>query len=353
MNIFDPIPQYRTLSVMPTFQCSAECKHCGTLSNPRDKTRLSIEKIYSTIDQANDNGYKVVVFTGGEATLAGKDLLLAIERAANLELFVRLVTNAHWAISDTKAKRYIDDLVKAGLTEINFSTGDQHTRFVPLSNVIRAAYAAARAELSVAIMVESVYERTITKETVENHPEFKRILVDFPARKIKVHESPWMPLSPYDISEYSEGIAVNQSNLATRSGCDSILTTTTIQADGKIGACCGLGMRLIPEIQLGTVYETELVEADRAAANDFLKQWIRVEGPEHILAWASTHDPDFKWEDMYAHRCQACIRLYKDPKVRKVIFEHHKEKMAEEMYGKWLISNYSSDAQNSKNAETF
>lgn len=352
MNIFDPIPLCRTLSVMPTFQCTAACKHCGTLSNPQNKTRLSLEEIYSVIDQAHDNGYKLVVFTGGEATLVGKDLLCAIRKASSLGFFVRLVTNAHWAISDRKAQFYMNELVESGLTEINFSTGDQHTRFVPLENVIRATYAAVKKKLNVAIMVEHVKERVVTKETVEDHTEFKRIFQEFPTAKINVHESPWMPLSPHEISTYSEGIMANRSNLASYPGCDSVLSTTTIQADGKIGACCGLGMRLIPELHLGTIYETKLADADEKAANDFLKRWIHIEGPEHILAWASKYDSDIKWEDMYAHKCQACIRLYKDPKVRKVIGEHHKEKIADVLFGQWLVSNYSLDAQNSKNLGT-
>jgi hypothetical protein len=103
-----------------------------------------------------------------------------------------------------------------------------------------------------------------------------------------------MPLSPSTIHKYPEGTAANRSNLAMRKGCDSILSTTTVQVDGTIAACCGLGMRLIPELQLGNVRDTELIDAQQKAENDFLKRWIRAEGQERILEWASTHDPEIE-----------------------------------------------------------
>jgi hypothetical protein len=302
-----------------------------------------LEDILSAIDQAAANDYKVVVFTGGEATLAGKDLLRGIERAVSHDLSVRIVTNAHWAVNDKGAERRVAEFVRAGLKEINFSTGDQHTRFVPIERVIRATRAAVRAGLQVSIMVETLKERRVTQETVENHPEFRRIRQDYPLTGINVHESPWMPLSPSIVHKYPDGIAANKTNLASFKGCDSVLSTTTVQADGRIAACCGLGMRLIPELQLGDVQDTELADAQQKAENDFLKRWIRAEGPERILDWASTHDPEIEWEDMYAHRCQACLRLYKDPKVRDVIAKHHKEKIADVLVTEWLLFHYQSN----------
>jgi pyruvate-formate lyase-activating enzyme len=343
MNVFDPLPEHRTLSVMPTFQCTAECAHCGTLSSPREKTRLPLADMLSAIDQATAGGYGVVVFTGGEPTLAGKDLLVAMERAASHGLVVRMVTNAYWALDEEVADRRMAEFVRAGLNEINFSTGDQHARFVPVERVIRATRAAAKLGLRVAIMVETVRERTVTRETLESHPEFQALRQDFPTASIKVHESPWMPLSPHAVHDYAEGITVNATNVSMRAGCDSVLHTTTVEADGRLGACCGLGMRLIPELQIGNVRDTPLSEADRRAREDFLKRWIRVEGPERILAWAATHDPSIQWEDMYAHRCQACIRLYTDPAVRRVIREHHEEKMVDVMCSELLLYQYRAD----------
>src|SRR5581483_8454936 len=337
MRIFDPLPEGRTLSVMPTFRCTAECDHCGTLSSPRESTWLPRDLMLRVIGEAADNGYKVVVFTGGEPTLAGADLLEGIRLARSRGLVARMVTNGHWAVHDAAADRKIGELVDAGLNEINFSTGDQHARFVPMERVLRGARAAAKAGLTIAIMVETVNERRITKETVEKHPEFQRLREEHPDARLRLHESPWMPLIPSKVFRYPEGLAINRANLAWRAGCDSVLGTTTLQANGNLGACCGIGMKNVPELSLGNARDVPLAEADAKAGDDFLKRWIRVEGPEKILDWASRHDPSIQWEDMYAHRCQACIRLYTDPAVRRVIREKHQEKMADVVFGEWLL----------------
>jgi organic radical activating enzyme len=322
---------------MPTYQCTAECNHCGSESSPRERNQLELDSILNVIDQAANLDYDMVVFTGGEATLARKNLLAGIQRAASHGFPVRVVTNGYWAITDAAADRCVDTFVKAGLTEINFSTGDQHIRFVPLERVLRGTRAAVKAGLTVAIMVETRKKRKVTKATLEDCDDFQSICRDFPKSQIGIVESPWMPLSPSLVSKYNDHQAINRLNLPFRKGCDNVLTTTTVQADGRIMACCGIGMRQIPELEVGRVGETTLSAADRAAADDFLKQWIRIEGPEKILAWAATHDPEIQWEDMYAHRCQACLRLYKDPKVRQVIADNYLEKMADVLFAGWLI----------------
>jgi hypothetical protein len=261
------------------------------------------------IRQAGSAGYRLVVFTGGEPTLAPEHLQAGIALARSLGMRTRMVSNCWWADSDAAARDQLEGLIRAGLQELNASTGDQHVRFVPIENVLRAIGAALDLEFeAVALMIEVVKDRIVTRQSVESHPLFAA-RVEGRSPRFSIVESPWMPLSPSRVSQYEPDVATNRANLASRTGCDSVLATTTIQADGRIAACCGLGMRLVPELQIGRVGETSLADADAAAGDDFLKRWIRVEGPEKILAWASTIDPSIDWEDMYAHRCQVHAHL--------------------------------------------
>jgi hypothetical protein len=344
MSAFEPLESVRTLSVMPTYRCTAACKHCGTFSNPKDDNWLPGEDMLRAIDQAADAGYKLVVFTGGEATLAAKNLLLGIERAAGHGLKTRLVTNAWWATDDGTAHATVARWKNAGLEELNASTGDQHRRFVAVENVIRALRAGLSLELVTAVMVELLANSEFTGETLRAHPLFQQLATEHPGAKLVVLESPWMPMTPRVTSQYPAGLAVNRDNLASRTGCDTVLTTTTVQADGRIGACCGQGMRRIPELLVGRIDEMSIDEADRRAGDDFLKRWIRVEGPEKILAWAASIDPEIQWENMYAHRCQACMRLYRDPRVRRVIAEHHERKVGDVVFQEWLMFHFGSEA---------
>ena len=340
LQLFGPITQRKTLSVMPTNRCPAECNHCGTLSSPRERGRLPLADIIRTIDEAADAGYSTVVFTGGEPTFIGRDLDRAIEQAVARGMSTRVVTNAHWAKTDQAADERIESFIASGLNEINYSTGDEHVRFVPLENILRAITAAVKANLHVSVMVELVARRSVTRESITEHPWYCALCTSYPKRKVDVQESPWMPLDPGKIHSYPEGMTINKGNVAARCGCDSVLSTTTLQSNGNLAACCGLGMKLLPELQLGNIASLTLGQADLEASADFLKRWIRAEGPEQILAWAAVHDPSIIWEDMYAHRCQACIRLYKDPAVRSVIADNFEEKIPDVLFSEWLLQHY-------------
>jgi pyruvate-formate lyase-activating enzyme len=332
--------KHKTLSVMLTYACPAECTNCGTSSSPRDKNSLNLDVVMRGIEQAKQLGFVNIVFTGGEATLRWNDLLAAIKYADKLELPTRLVTNAHWAINPAVAAEKLDKLLQAGLKEINFSTGDEHVRFVPLERVIYAAITAVERKLIAHVMVELRSKSRISKKSILDHYLIQQ-LSEEKKKLIQPTESPWMPLNPLHSESYPDGIAINSSNLSSCVGCESVLQTYTLQADGRIGACCGLGMRLIPELDVGKIKgEDFLSEAIQVAEEDFLKVWMHYKGPEKILAWAAQYNPEISWENMYGHRCQSCIRIYQDSKIHDVIREHYHEIIPELLQSVWLRDHY-------------
>lgn len=336
MNILDPIPNDRILSLLLTLQCTAECRYCGTMSGPRVKTRLALEDAQRAIDQAAAAAYKMVVFTGGEPLLYGRELYTLIGDATTRGLATRVVTNAFWAVTPVAAQTTVHKLVTVGLREINFSTGDEHVRFVDVDNVIRATRASFDEGLPVSIMIETVAGAAISARSVRERPLFRELLgVD--GDRINFCESPWMPLNPDDVASYPDGYAAYRGNVMTRLGCDSIINTTTVLADGRVMACCGLGTQSIPELEVGHVATDTFAEIDQRVNDDFLKRWIKAEGPERIIAWAASKNSSIEWEHMYAHRCQACRRLYSDPKIRRVVLEHHEEKIADVLFTEWLM----------------
>jgi hypothetical protein len=302
---------------------------------------LKGDTVARLIAEAAEAGYCGVAFTGGEATLALDIVLAGVAQAKALGMATRLVTNGWWADTDDGADSVLRRLRAAGLDELNLSTGDQHARFVPVSSVIRAAVKALALRFrSLCIMVEVTDTSIIRKEQILRDEEFQRAHINHAAADVHVIESPWMPLRPDRRRSYPDGYLLNRKNVALKTGCTSCLTTTTVQADGRIAACCGIGMRTVPELQVGRVEITSLREADQAAADDFLKRWIRLDGPEKILAWAADIDPEIDWENMYAHKCHACLRLYKDDRVRSVIQHHHQEKFADVLLGEFLLTRF-------------
>ena len=337
MNILDALPNDRILSLLLTLQCNAECAHCGTMSGPRVRSRLEADKARNAIVEAAHSGYRLVVFTGGEPLMYGPEIFNLIILAREQGLTTRIVTNGFWAATDQKALRLVKRLRDAGLSEINFSTGDQHVRFVPVEAVIRGARASLDVGLPVSIMIETVRGNALNAEALRENALFRDLLGDQRGKQINFCESPWMPLDENVLLDYPDGYLVNNDNVGAKNGCDSIINTTTVLADGRIMACCGLGTQTIPELEVGNIGRDTFADVDRRNSDDFLKRWIRVEGPEKILAWAAEQDHTIDWENMYAHRCQACKRLYSDPKVRDVILSKHEEKIGDVLLQEWLM----------------
>ena len=325
-----------TLSIMPTFTCPAACADCGTLSSPRERGRLELAHVLAAIDEARQLNFHNIVFTGGEATLEWKTLLQGIRRAADHRLPVRLVTNAHWATSLDVAREKIAALIDAGLSEINYSTGDEHVRFVPLERVVLASVAACERRFRTHVMMELKQDRHITPDMLLEHPLIAALPPDQFAA-LTVLSSPWMPLHHDTIYRYPDGVACDGQAAAIRGGCSSVLKTYTLQADGRVGSCCGLGLRVIPELNVADTGQPGFLRrAIVESEEDFLKLWIHHQGPAKVVAWAATHNPDIHWEGMYGHQCQMCQRLYHDDAVRKVIEDHWQEMIAEVLQAAWL-----------------
>lgn len=311
----------KTLSVMLTYTCPAACNNCGTLSSPKNRENISLEDAVRYISEADKLGFHLVVFTGGEATLRWKDLLTCIRHATSKELPTRLVTNAHWAIRRDIAENKVRELCNAGLGEINFSAGDEHARWIPTERVVLATAIALENGLPVSVMVEQRVGRSITRDSFVRSPDIA-MLPDKLKRNLTYLESPWMPLDPEESFEYEKG-TVTKATVHGQKPCDSVLATYTVQGNGSIGACCGLGMRLIPELNVGRVgsESTGLQEVIESSESDLIKLALRYIGPHQLLAWAAERDPAIDWEGKYAHICHACRKLYKDPKVRRQLLD--------------------------------
>lgn len=189
-----------------------------------------------------------------------------------------------------------------------------------MTRVATAASIAAMLGFSVSIMIEKHARGAITRSSVLDGLAAAG-MTDDSLKNVAIVESPWMPVDYRKTAIYPEGVAVNAGNLNSRDTCSSVLATYTLQGDGKMGACCGIGMRMIPELNpCEADVDLGVVIAESEA--DLMKLLLRYLGPFKLLAWAAGKDPSIDWENKYAHHCQACIRLYKDERVSDVIAKY-------------------------------
>jgi MoaA/NifB/PqqE/SkfB family radical SAM enzyme len=315
------------VTILGTYKCTAACEHCCFGSNPYLTKRLDLADILAFIREgARYSHCKVVVFSGGECFLLRDDLVTAVRYATSLGLATRCVTNGYWAKSLRHGRRRLQDLVDAGLKEINVSTGDFHQQWVAQETVVNAACLSV--ELGIAhtlIVVELQATRRVTAEKLSSDPRIQRLLTD-PGAHFQMIESPWMPTDYRDRIDQPADRLLSRRTLHLRGGCETVLKTIVVTPERRFGYCCGLTRERIPELNAPWDGES-LDELVLAGSRDFMKIWLHVDGPERILAWAAEKNPGIDWENRYAHHCHACLALFADPLVRDVIRSHYRERV--------------------------
>ena len=317
-----------TITILGTYRCTAMCSNCCFGSNPWISQRLDLDQIKKFINEGYSIGSaKLVVFSGGECFLLGKDLTEAVSFAASKGLKTRCVTNGYWAKSMASGRRRLAELKEAGLTELNVSTGDFHQKYVDEDAVVNALCLGVELEFAnTLVVVELQRTSTVTMETLLRNPRVAELDRNSPDNGFRLMQSPWMPMNIEEVIEQPEQILINKSNINLQRRCDSIFKTIVLTPSQEVGFCCGLSREKIPE--LNAKWSPGILSKLRDdALKDFVKIWIFVEGPARILAWAASKDPQIEWENRYAHHCHACLALFEDPRVRHVIRKYYKERV--------------------------
>lgn len=297
-------PKY--LSLITTYKCTSACPNCCFNCSPRPKitATMTYDDMKNYMLQATNSfpSLGLVVFTGGECTLLYNDLIKSIKYAVGLGLKTRIVTNGHWAIKDDEMDKVIDDLIESGLTEINFSTGDEHAKFIPVTVIAKVTAACAKRKefSSIAINIECSPNGNIDKKTFWADPNIEQLSVE-EKKKIICLQSTWI--------EFRVKKAHNTSNqshtfcLTNKQGCTSILDTININPNGQFLSCCGLSCEYSPFLKLGKIKEN-LKYLHNKRFDDIMKLWLYTEGPYAILKSISGSIPDDN-----KHICEYCHNL--------------------------------------------
>lgn len=86
-------PRFNSVLLLMTNRCNLSCKHCYVASSPQGEYGLSMQRLYSLIDEIYDiHGSILVSISGGEPLSRKNDCLNILKYAAK-KLKVRLLTN--------------------------------------------------------------------------------------------------------------------------------------------------------------------------------------------------------------------------------------------------------------------
>ncbi|ADZ70542.1 radical SAM protein [Polymorphum gilvum] len=313
--------QPRQLTVLTTSQCTAACDHCSMNSAPDRRERLDFATIRDTIDALHDaQPLGVVIFAGGEPTLLGETLLDAIAHADGLGITTRIVTNASWAITPTKARAKITELRQAGLAELNISADDYHLPWIPFANVAHAwREAKGRGFSSVVIancygpnslvtpdwIMEQLGERLPMRFDADGTP----LGIPPPAADgtaylmsnsyLQMLGRAHGRIDPADVIFPADPTELN-------GGCPWAVRSAALSPRGRLVACCGMEAEDNAVLDFGAVRDAgaqALVEkADRSA----IMNAIALLGPAWVQDFVRRRRPDIAFRPRYATVCEIC-----------------------------------------------
>ena len=193
-----------------------------------------------------------------------------------------------------------------------FTHGD-----VPVERVINGVCASVRAGLKTRVYVEDSVQAAFEIDSLLRNSELERLLSK---RQLKINRGVWVQNGgrggPADRSDHAR-FAHSRAK-----GCSGVLQELAVTPDEILGACCGLNLEEIPPLQLGSLRNASLGDCIREAPDDFLKIWIRVDGPERIWEFVRRHAPDQEWPPAAAHPCETCLRLYRNEKAMQIVRDY-------------------------------
>lgn len=260
----------------------------------------------------------MVVFSGGEAFLLKDDLFAAISHVTFHGKMSRVVSNGFWGKSAGRAGKVADQLVEAGLTELNLSTGRDHQQWVGEEAVVNAAVAAVERGVRVLITVEKDGDDSACFGSLARNIEIQRLQKRFSDRFI-LRSNSWMPFH-----ESARPRGSFDSTRELRSGCSQLMRNLVITPYRQLSACCGLTFEHIPEMKLGNLGGASLRELYESQYDDFMKVWLAVDGPYRIIERLTT-ETERKDLGQVVHLCQACVLLHRHPVLRERARDRYEE----------------------------
>ena len=273
-------------------------------SGPQRKERLSLDEIKYCIDYFHENSQtEIVVFTGGESTLLANDLFEAISYCAERGLATRLVTNAIWATNECATEQMIEELVDAGLTEINYSTDDFHCVWIPIDNIKRA-WMASKGKGFETVLIANCSGPHSNEDAIKTlpppAPDGTRYLISRSAiSKIgngaRLRDRYFMPYKDLDHKQLY-------------GGCPGLMDPPTLNADGTLGVCCGINTEYNRILTFGKFEDVVSNNFKTSEFNTLLLEAIRILGPSYLFHLASESATAIT--DIEARTaCEVCERL--------------------------------------------
>jgi len=182
-------------------------------------------------------------------------------------------------------------------------------------------------------VVEGRKEARFTMKEATAAADLEAFMRSSPARdRLSLLNNIWIPFQDEGPITQADELYRRQDRLDRFQGCDNVLENLVITPHERAVSCCGLTFEHIPEMKIGDARARPLRELYDGQLDDFIKIWLRVEGPERIFHFATLKDPGIPFPGGATHPCQTYAGLFLNPRVRHVLQQHYVEKVPEVMF---------------------
>lgn len=314
-----------TIGLITTTQCTAACQDCCFGCNQNNRATMDYEILINAIDNAITSypNVKLIVLTGGECFLLGKETLANVIRHIHkLGLMSRVVTNAFWASSFKKAYETLLFLHECGLTEVNVSTGDEHLKWVPVDNIINTIVASVLNKIPISVNIEASINKSFGDKDLLADCRLQKYLGSGLIHIVNGH---WVSSSQEESDKANRDCAYISPGQTLR--CTSIFTSPSILPNGSVIACCGLTSQDHESLILGNILSSDLLDIFEESIYDFIKLWIYTEGPFSLLTFCNELNPELPTIDSGLHICEYCKLLYTNEDYFSTLKGHYRKKI--------------------------
>lgn len=305
---------------MYTHTCNITCRHCGILSSPQNKDKMTMEDARRYIEEAAAiPRFEKVTFTGGEPLLYQDEHIELLELCKKHNFGTRIVTNGFWARKFDKGLELLTRLKEAGLSELNFSADKFHLEFQDAS-ILKNGLECAR-QLGFARIVSFV-----TNEDVPPLDAFSRMygiprdqLVDLRLymdhidimeqikdEKIFVFYGGLIGLGRAE--EYPEELRYVPLDIFPKgTGCPEVINKPVIYPNGDFQACCCAGGKM-KTFTVGNLHQHSLRELYDKMFKRTQWLFINSHGPKDLYDTIASARPDLPRREKYTSICEVCVR---------------------------------------------
>ena len=129
------------------------CTHCSVASSPSISNEPSDDELVRIVDEILDAGVRNIQFTGGEPMLRESLLLRLMETAQARGVSTSMTSNGYWGKDPVEAEEKLKALRKAGLILLTISYDPFHEAFLPIEAVQNIGRAAEKQQFTVQVNI--------------------------------------------------------------------------------------------------------------------------------------------------------------------------------------------------------